>query len=263
MVRDAWAAGDRYEPYVGRWSRRVASRFVAWLAAPPGGEWLDVGCGTGALSETVLDEAGAGGVTGIDPSEGFVGFAVERLQGRAASFDVGDARDLPYAPAYFDAVVSGLVLNFVPDDGLALREQHRVVRPGGVVGAYVWDYPRMEMMARFWEAAVAVDPGEVPDEALRFSTWTDEGIARRFREAGFDDVETTVIEIPTTFADVEDLWQPFLGGQGAAPSYLATLDDDRRDAIRAMMLAGLPAAGPIEMTARAWAVKAIRPTSAS
>jgi SAM-dependent methyltransferase len=258
MVRDTWAAGDRYEPYVGRWSRGVASRFLEFLAAPRGGEWLDVGCGTGALSETVLDEGGAGAVTGIDRSEGFVGFARDRLAGRAASFDVGDAHDLPYAPAYFDVVVSGLVLNFVPDAALALREQHRVVKPGGLVGAYVWDYPRMEMMARFWEAAAAVDSGDVPDEAERFAGWTDEGLAVRFHQAGFRDIGTTALEIPTVFADFDDLWGPFLGGQGAAPSYLATLDDARRDAIREAMRASVPADGPIALTARAWAVKATR-----
>lgn len=259
MVRDSWAAGDRYEPYVGRWSRHVASRFLEFLAAPTGGEWLDVGCGTGALSEAALDEGGAGAVTGIDPSAGFVGFARERLDGRAASFDVGDAQDLPYAPRYFDVVVSGLVLNFVPDATLALREQRRVLKPGGVVGAYVWDYPRMEMMARFWEAAGAVDSGAVPDEAQRFSSWTDEGLAERFRRAGFVDVETSWIEISTVFAGFDDLWAPFLGGQGAAPSYLATLDDERRDAIREVMRAGVPHDGPVELTARAWAVKATRP----
>lgn len=259
MVRDAWAAGDRYEPYVGRWSRRVASRFLEFLTAPRTGEWLDVGCGTGALSETVLEEGGADAVTGIDPSEGFVGFARERLDGRAASFDVGDARDLPYAPTYFDVVVSGLVLNFVPDAEVAIREQHRVLKPGGVVGGYIWDYPRMEMMTRFWEAAVAVDPAEVPDEALRFSDWTDEGLAERFHEAGFTNIGTTSIEIPTVFADFDDLWSPFLGGQGAAPSYLATLDDESRDAIREIMRVGVSARGPIDLTARAWAVKATRP----
>ena len=259
MVRDAWAAGERYEPYVGRWSRVVAERFLAFLVAPAGGEWLDVGCGTGALSEAVLSEAGADAVTGIDPSAGCIEFARERLASRPASFDVGDARDLPYAPAYFDAVVSGLVLNFVPDDGRALREQHRVVKPGGVVGAYVWDYPRMEMMARFWEAAVAVDAGEVPDEADRFATWTDDGLAQRFHDAGFANIGTTAIEIPTVFPAFDDFWQPFLGGQGAAPSYLATLDQERREAIRDVLRAGMPRSGRIELTARAWAVKATRP----
>jgi SAM-dependent methyltransferase len=259
MVQDSWLAGDRYEPYVGRWSRRVASQFVKFLIAPRGGDWLDVGCGTGALSEAVLDEGGADSVTGIDPSAAFVGFARERLDGRAASFDVGDAQELPYAPAYFDVVVSGLVLNFVPDSDLALREQHRVLKPGGVVGAYVWDYPRMTMMARFWDAATSVDSGDVPDEALRFSGWTDRGLAERFNAAGFGDIGTTYIEIPTVFEDFDDLWSPFLGGQGAAPSYLATLDDERRDAIRDIMRAGVPGDGPIELNARAWAVKATRP----
>jgi hypothetical protein len=132
------------------------------------------------------------------------------------------------------------------------------VKPDGLVGAYVWDYPRMEMMARFWDAAVAVDSGEVPDEALRFSGWDDEGLATRFHEAGFVNIGTTSLEISTPFADFDDLWSPFLGGQGAAPSYLATLDDERRDAIREVMRAGV-GEGPIELGARAWAVRANRP----
>ena len=152
-----WAAGDRYEPYVGRWSRRVAPEFLAWLAIPAGKRWLDVGCGTGALSQTILAYAQPAGVAGVDPSEGFLAFARARVP--QAEFRVGDAQALTFEDDSFDAAVSGLVLNFVPDAAKAAGEMRRVVRPGGTAAAYVWDYAgEMQLMRRFWAAAVALDP---------------------------------------------------------------------------------------------------------
>ncbi len=149
-----WASGEVYEPYVGRWSRRVARSFLTWLAIPPGQRWLDVGCGTGALSQTILEQATPEAVQGIDPSEGFIVYAREHIRDGRASFETGDARHLPYPEARFDVVASGLVLNFVPDPPSAVAEMLRVVRPGGIVAAYVWDYAgEMQMMRHFWDAA--------------------------------------------------------------------------------------------------------------
>jgi len=128
---DAWDIADAYEPYVGRWSRLVARGFLGWLAVPPGRRWLDVGCGTGALAETVLALAAPGGVVGIDPSPAYVAFARERVTDPRARFEVGDARALRAPTAAFDAVVSGLVLNFVPQPERAVSEMARVARRGG------------------------------------------------------------------------------------------------------------------------------------
>jgi ubiquinone/menaquinone biosynthesis C-methylase UbiE len=165
-----WTAGDSYEAYVGRWSRLVAREFIEWLRLPAQLRWLDVGCGTGALSETILACAAPAELLGIDPSEEFVAAASDRLQGKWARLQIGEARALPLEDAAFDVVVSGLVLNFVPTPATAVAEMRRVVRAGGTVALYVWDYAReMQMMRHFWNAAVALDPSARPlDEAERF-----------------------------------------------------------------------------------------------
>ena len=137
--KDVWAAGDLYEPYVGRWSRLVARDFLAWLSVPVDQKWLDVGCGTGALTQTILQTAKAESVKGIDPSAGFIEYARAKTADPHASFEVGDAQNLPVDTASFDAVVAGLVLNFVPQPSRAAAEMVRAAQPGGVVAAYVWD----------------------------------------------------------------------------------------------------------------------------
>ncbi|HEX3140641.1 MAG TPA: methyltransferase domain-containing protein, partial [Rhizobacter sp.] len=166
---DTWQQGNPYERYVGRWSRRVAPEFLAWLAQPPGLRWLDVGCGTGALSAAILDTCTPASVTGVDPSEGFLRLARERLGGRATLLQASAAQ-LPLDDASVDVGVSALVLNFVPDPLAALGEMLRVIIDRGSVAAYVWDYAQgMQLMRHFWDAAVALDPQALPlDEARRF-----------------------------------------------------------------------------------------------
>jgi len=257
---ERWSGGDAYEAYMGRWSRRLARVFVRWLAAPPGGRWLDVGCGTGALTAAVLDTAAPAEVTGLDGSAAFVEAA--RAREPRARFEVGDAAALPWPDARFDAVVSGLVLNFVPDPARVVAELARVAAPGGLVAVYVWDYAGgMEMLRHFWAAAVAVDPsGGARDEARRFAVCAPEPLRALVVGAGLRDVAVEAIGTPTPFADFDDYWTPFLGGQGPAPGFVATLDDDRRAALRERLRARLPTRpdGSIPLTARAWAVRGVR-----
>jgi SAM-dependent methyltransferase len=259
---ETWDRGEALERYVGRWSRLVAREFLGWLGVPPGRRWLDVGCGAGAVTAAILREAAPAAVDGVDRSEAYVADARARVTDPRARFGVGDAQALPTPPAPYDAVVSGLLLNFVPAPERALAEMARVARPGGAVAAYVWDYAgRMELMRHFWDAAVALDPAAGPlDEGRRFPLCRPEALAALFRSGGLDQVETRAIDVPTTFRDFDDYWAPFLGGQGPAPGYAMALDPDRRAALRDRIREGLPirADGSIHLTARAWAARGIR-----
>ena len=260
--KDVWGSGAAYEPYVGRWSRLVAAEFVAWLASPPGGRWLDVGCGTGALTRSILDRAAPAEVVGVEPSAAYLAHARAHVADRRARFARGEALALPCGTSSWDAVVSGLVLNFVPDPATALAEMARAARPGGVVAVYVWDYAgEMQLMRHFWDAAVALDPTAAAlDEGRRFPICQPEPLARLFRDAGLAQVEARAIDAPTTFRDFDDYWSPFLGGQGPAPGYAMALSEEGRGALRERLRATLPAApdGSIPLRARAWAVRAQR-----
>jgi SAM-dependent methyltransferase len=279
-VADVWAVGEAYEAYIGRWSRPVAVEFVRWLNVPPGRRWLDVGCGTGALTETVLELADPVVVVGVDKSEGFVAHARAEVTDERVTFRVGDAAALSLPDGGvgdggdgggfgggdgradgggFGVVVSGLAINFVPDPGRAAAEFARVAAPGGLAAAYVWDYAEgMGMLRQFWDAVHALEPAAAElDEGRRFPLCRPDPLRRLWADAGMDDVAVEPIEIPTVFAGFDDYWAPFLGGQGPAPAYVASLTAADRDALRDLLRDRLPTApdGTIPLTARAWAVQ--------
>lgn len=260
--RSVWPGGRAYEPYVGRWSRPVAREFVDWLAVRPGARWLDIGCGTGALAETILKRANPVQVDGIDPSEGFLAVAREQVRDARVRFNVGDARRLPVESATYDAVVSALVLNFIPDLPAGMTEMARAVRPGGTVAGYVWDYVgKMELMRYFWDAAVALNPAALErDEGRRFPICQPGPLQQLFEGAGLKKVEVRSIDVPTHFRDFDDYWTPFLGGQFPAPDYAMSLDEAARAALRERIRAHLPIAadGSVSLIARAWAVRGTR-----
>jgi SAM-dependent methyltransferase len=262
--KDVWAAGDLYEPYVGRWSRLVAREFLSWLSVPTDKDWLDVGSGTGALSQVILETATPHAVMGVDPSAGFIDYAKTRITSPLASFEVGDAQSLPVDRASFDVAVAGLVLNFVPEPSGAVAEMTRAVRPGGAVAAYVWDYSgKMELMRYFWDAAVALDPAAFDlDEGRRFPLCAPEPLSEVFAQAGLRAVEVRPIDVPTRFRDFDDYWSPFLGGQAPAPGYAMSLSEDRRSRLRDRIRSQLPVApdGTIQLIARAWAIRGRAPS---
>jgi SAM-dependent methyltransferase len=256
-VLDTWDRGSPYELYVGRWSRRVAPLFLSWLSIPAGRRWLDVGSGTGELCAAIVDGCSPSSVAGIEPSEGFLKTARENLAGRVA-FHQGSATTIPLDDASVDVVVSGLVLNFVPDPRAALAEMARVVFRAGTIAAYVWDYAgKMELMRYFWDAAVELNPGAANlDEGVRFPLCRPVALEKLFADAGLEGVEVTPIDIPTPFANFDDYWQPFLGGQGPAPAYAMSLDEIERTRLRDRLRERIPstANGAISLTARAWAI---------
>jgi SAM-dependent methyltransferase len=256
-VRDNWEHGDTYERFIGRWSSIVALEFLDWLAEPGGLRWVDVGCCTGALSEAILNAQDPTSVDGVEPAAGFARAVRERL-GDRATVHQAPAEHLPLPDGAADIVVSGLVLNFIPDLPAALAEMKRVA-PDGVVAAYVWDYTGgMQMLSLFWDAADDVDPGGTPAESRRFPLCRPEALTAAFTDAGLHDPEVVALDIPTPFSDFEDLWMPFMGGQGAGPSYLVSLDAGKQAAIKASMRARVPTNpdGSISLTARAWAIRA-------
>ena len=258
-VSDIWERGSAYEQYVGRWSRQVAPLFLSWLNIPAGRRWLDVGCGTGALCAAIVDGCSPSSVAGVEPSEGFLKAAKENLAGRT-TLHQGSATALPLADASIDVVVSGLVLNFVSDQHAAVVEMARVTCKRGAIAAYVWDYAgKMELMRFFWDAAVDLDPGAAKlDEGVRFPLCRPEALANLFASAGLQEVEVKPIDIPTSFANFDCYWQPFLGGQGPAPAYAMSLDEAARARLRDHIRERMPieANGSISLTARAWAARA-------
>jgi SAM-dependent methyltransferase len=258
-VHDVWAVGDAYEIYVGRWSRLVASDFVRWLGVPAGRRWLDVGCGTGALTEAILAGADPARIVGVDPSDGFLAEARKRIGDPRAELHVGDAQQLPVPDGSQDAVVSGLSLNFVPDPGAALAESVRVAAPGGLVAGYVWDYSGgMAMIRQFWDTAKLLNPAAAElDEARRFPLCRPEPLRALWAEAGLGDVTVEPIDVPSRFGNFDHYWTPFLGGQGPAPTYVASLTDRQRRSLRELLATRLPKEpdGSIALSARAWAVR--------
>ena len=260
--KDNWASGDLYEPYVGRWSRLVAQEFLKWLDRPVGGHWLDAGCGTGALSQTILNICDPQVVKGIDRSDGFVAYARNKVHDPRVTFEVGDAQSLSVDSESYDSAVSGLVLNFVPEPAKMVSEMARAVKTDGVVAVYVWDYAdKMQMMRHFWDAAIALDPAVADlDEAPRFPICNPDALRNIFQSTGLKQVETRAVDVDTHFQDFDDYWDPFLGGQGPAPTYVMSLSEEQRIQLRGKIRAGLPFAadGSIPLIARAWAVKGVK-----
>lgn len=259
---DVWQAGPAYERYMGRWSRKVAERFTALAGHADGLLWLDVGCGTGALSAVLTARCRPALVLGCDRSAELVATARETAHG-PVRFVVADARALPVADGAWDVAVSGLALNFLPEPAEGVAEMARAVRAGGQVSAYVWDYAEgMELLRRFWDAVTVTDPAAAElDEGRRFPMCRPDPLHALWTGAGLEDVRVTPIVVRTVFTDLADLWSPFLSGQGPAAGYVADLPPERRDRLRDTLSETLPRDpdGSIELTARAWAVTGVKP----
>lgn len=256
---EVWDAGNAYEQFMGHWSAEVASRFLAWLDLNASQTWLDVGCGTGALTRAVIDHANPETVVGLDPSLGFVQYASQ--QTKLSTFVIADGSALPFADHVFDVVISGLALNFMPQPESALAEMCRITKSGGMVAAYIWDYSgQMEFLRYFWDAAVALDAGAKSlHEGYRFPICQPEPLRQLWQAANLKKVTVDAIDIPTKFVSFDAYWQPFTVGNFPAPNYVMSLDDKRRNKLCDYLLRTLPIAedGSIHLMARAWAVRGV------
>lgn len=259
MSIDKWTSGADYDQWMGRWSRLVAEEFLAWLGLNPNLSWLDVCCGSGVLTEAIVERCAPARVAGIDASPDQIRFARSRRGRPAVDFEIGDALNLPFAADSFDIAVCGLGLNYVPEPERAVREMRRVLVPKGIVAAYVWDFAEgARFLREFWDAAAAADRGALThDQARRFPWCNRSELQELFERAGMKEVEAVALSITTRFTNFDDYWQPLLTGQGSAPNYLASRSARTRDAIRERLGRSLPtdSEGAIELPARAWAVR--------
>ncbi|HET6994825.1 MAG TPA: class I SAM-dependent methyltransferase [Chitinophagaceae bacterium] len=257
---DNWNSGDPYEYFMGRWSRLMAPQFLTWLKLPANLKWIDLGCGTGALSEAIYNQCTPSHLTSMDPSREFLDKAGTRLSGKT-DLVVGSASAIPLPSQTLDVVVSGLAINFFPELETAFFEMKRVVKPDGVIAAYVWDYSgRMEFLRIFWDTACEIDEeGKKSDEGVRFPLCDRTQLAKSFEKAGLLNIETAFLDIETLFENFEDFWSPFLGGQGPAPGYLASLSKMKQEEFKLAIRKKLPVQqdGSIKLLARAIAVKSI------
>jgi len=255
-----WAAGDAYEQFMGRWSRAVAVRFLEWLNRAPDQRWLDIGCGTGALTRAIAAFTQPQRLVGLDPSWAFVRYASQHLP--EASFLVTDGSALAMKSEMFDAVISGLSLNFMPRPQQALADMRRVTRPDGVVAAYVWDYAgKMEFLRYFWDAAVELDANAAAlHEGRRFPVCQPEPLRQLWQDAGLHTISVEALDIHTLFDDFESYWQPFTLGHFPAPHYVSSLDGRQANRLRDHLRASIPIQenGSIHLIARVWAVRGYR-----
>ena len=257
---------EAYEGFMGRWSRLVAPRLVAFTNLPERGRVLDVGSGTGSLAFAIAERIRQVNVLGVDPSREYVAYATSRNPfPDRARFEVGDAQQLHYADAIFDAALSLLVFNFIPDAKKALLELRRVTRPGGRVSAAVWDYGAgMRMLRTFWDAAIHIDPGAEKLDEKRMPLCREGELSALWRKVGLEHIREEAIEIVMRFASFADYWDPFLLGQGPAGSYVRRLDREQlqslRDEVKRRL--SLPAdSASFVLSARVWAVRGNVPNS--
>ena len=255
-----WGNTEAYEAYIGRWSRKAAEAFLKWLALPSGKQWLDVGCGTGALTQAILATADPEDVLGIDPTADFLDVAKAKIVDPRVRFAKGDARALPVPSDAYAVVVAGLVLNFVPESDVAITEIARAAHPGGTIAGYVWDFAGERQFQRyFWQAATALDSAAIAlEQSMHFPLCQPEPLTALFVSAGLQAVTVHAIDVPAVFRDLDDYWQPYLlGGSALAQRYATSLDDERRTALREQLRSILPVSddGSIHLLARAWAVR--------
>jgi SAM-dependent methyltransferase len=259
MISDSWESAHSYDFFMGRWSRLVAHEFLSWLDAEPRLDWLDLGCGTGALTAAILDRANPSSIVACDPSAQLLGFARQQIRDRRVEFTVAAASEIAIGSSKPYVCVSGLALNFIEDPKASLEAIASQLPRNRVVAAYVWDYAEgMELLRVFWDEASALDPRAVAlDEGRRFPLCAPDPLRSLFQGVGLKDVDLAPLQISASFEHFSDYWTPFLGATGPAPTYVQSLPlETRRQLANALRVRLSPHGDTgFVMAAKAWAVR--------
>ncbi|RVD51620.1 MAG: class I SAM-dependent methyltransferase [Mesorhizobium sp.] len=254
-----------YEQLMGRWSRKLAPKFIGFAGLAPGEKILDVGCGTGSLTFELAKSAELASIEAIDFSPVFVEAAKRRNADPRVEIQQADATALPFADNAFDRALALLVLHFVPEAGKAVAEMRRVTRPGGVVAAVVWDHlggmAGMRMMID--TVAALSESGRQLRSRYCFQPMMQPGeMKRSFVEQGLADVTETELMIRMDYQDFADFWAPISAGEGPLGKYMSTLEAAEREraeaAVRDAYQAGRPD-GPRSFANVAWACRGMVP----
>ena len=248
--------GEAYERMMGRWSRGAGTAFLDWLALPPGLRWVDVGCGTGAFTQLLLDKSAPREVQALDPSADQIAYARTTPAAKKVQFQVGDAQSLPYGNGEFDAAAMALVITFIPDPAKAIAEMKRVVKRGGTIGTYVWDFlaggsPQQPLREAIEAAGVTIAHMQGHENSRR------EALDRLFRAASLDDVATRMIEVDVTYPDFDDYWTNQTALPNTTVQHLRTMTAAEVEGVKAHLRQHLPQdrSGRIAYKARASAAK--------
>lgn len=251
---------DKYQAGMGTWSKMLALLFMEFVGGVKEGDrLLDVGCGTGSLAFTVAGTTKASKIIGIDPSSGYLEYARAHNPYPHVSFEIGDAQKLPYEDDCFDYCISSLMIQFLSDAQTAVKEMKRVTKRAGVVATCMWDVDGgMELSKKFWDAAVAVDPGARPPVRSRYGTAN--GLAELWTGTGLAKVETRPLVIPLEFNSFEDFWQRHSNSQGPPKLYIGSLSEDARQVLKERLRRDIPgngSEGSFTLKAKAWAVRGV------
>jgi SAM-dependent methyltransferase len=265
-VQATLAEGLAYERFMGRWSKLTGQLFVDWLEIPPQQRWLDVGCGTGAFTEVILSRCNPKSVVAFDPSERQLAYAFSRAHDNRVTFRRGDAMEIEAEDDQFDVAASALVLNFLPDQGKAVREMSRVVRAGGTVAVYVWDFAgRRNITQHLTEAiaSIAPDAERAARGAQQAGTTTPAALMSLFPSAGLEAVEAKSLDITAEFEDFDDYWESnatLISPISVIGTAGASLSGDQILLLKQILKDRLPKAssGKISFGAGAWAVRAVK-----
>jgi len=255
---------EAYERFMGRWSRLLAPLLIDFAGIPEG-KILDVGSGTGTLTFAIAERKTHCQITGIDPSEEYIRYAISRSPfPDRTTFEVGDAQRLNFANATFKASTSLLVFNFIGDPLKALRELLRVTESNGRISAAVWDYgARMRMLRTFWDAAASIDPRAERLDEKHMPLCREGELAGMWKKCGLKSVSEKPLEITMHFLSFNDYWDAFLLGQGPAGAYVRAVHSDRMQLLRSAVKTQLSISNEssaFTLPARAWAVRGTVPT---